>query len=109
MAGPGCFRSSGWGARAMGRPAQGRANRGVHVNAKARLLRLLPIAAALVLLGFPAGASAAGTFVVTNTNDSGDGSLRQAIIDANNAAGGTNTITFNIPGATPTITLSTVL
>ena len=85
----------------MGRPAQGRANRGVNVNVKAGLLRLLPIAAALVLLGFPAGASAAGTFVVTNTNDSGDGSLRQAIIDANNAAGGT--ITFNIPGATPTI------
>jgi hypothetical protein len=34
--------------------------------------------------------------VVTNTNDSGAGSLRQAILDAN-ALGGTDTITFNIP------------
>jgi hypothetical protein len=34
-------------------------------------------------------------FQVTNSNDVGSGSLRQAIIDAN-AAGGT--ITFNIPG-----------
>src|SRR5207248_6622024 len=34
-------------------------------------------------------------FTVTNTNDSGTGSLRQAITDANVAGG---TITFNIPG-----------
>ena len=60
-----------------------------------------------MLLAFPVGASAAGTFVVTNTNDSGDGSLRQAIIDANGAAGGN--ITFNIPGATPTIPLQSPL
>ena len=32
---------------------------------------------------------AAGNFTVSNTNDSGSGSLRQAIIDANNAGGGT--------------------
>lgn len=38
------------------------------------------------------------TFVVTNTNDSGAGSLRQAIFDAN-ARVGTDLITFNIPGA----------
>src|SRR5262249_50060756 len=37
------------------------------------------------------------TFTVTNTNDSGAGSLRQAILDAN-ALGGTNTIAFAIPG-----------
>jgi hypothetical protein len=37
------------------------------------------------------------TFVVTNTNDSGSGSLRQAILDSN-ATAGTNTIDFNIPG-----------
>jgi parallel beta-helix repeat protein len=37
-------------------------------------------------------------FVVTNTNDSGAGSLRQAIIDAN-AGAGLNGITFNIAGA----------
>ncbi|MEO8497833.1 MAG: DUF4347 domain-containing protein, partial [Planctomycetota bacterium] len=35
------------------------------------------------------------TFTVTNTNDSGAGSLRQAIINANGLAG-TDTITFNI-------------
>ena len=34
--------------------------------------------------------------VVTNTNNAGAGSLRQAILDAN-ALGGTDTITFNIP------------
>jgi titin len=36
-------------------------------------------------------------FVVTNTNNSGPGSLRQAITDANGTPG-TNTITFNIGG-----------
>ncbi len=40
----------------------------------------------------------AATFTVTNTNDSGAGSLRQAILDANGAAGA-DTIDFNIPGA----------
>ena len=40
----------------------------------------------------------AATFTVTNTNDSGAGSLRQAILDAN-ANPGTDTIEFNIPGA----------
>jgi hypothetical protein len=36
------------------------------------------------------------SFVVTNTNDSGPGSLREAIVNAN-ATSGTQTITFNIP------------
>ncbi|MEO1654459.1 MAG: right-handed parallel beta-helix repeat-containing protein, partial [Bacteroidota bacterium] len=40
------------------------------------------------------------TFVVSNTNDSGAGSLRQAILDAN-ASNGKDTITFNIPGNGP--------
>ena len=39
----------------------------------------------------------AASFTVTNTNDSGARSLRQAIIDAN-ANAGTDTIDFNIPG-----------
>lgn len=39
-------------------------------------------------------------FTVTNTNDSGAGSLRQAILD-NNANPGANNINFNIPGAGP--------
>jgi hypothetical protein len=37
------------------------------------------------------------TFLVTNTNDSGPGSLRQAILDAN-ANAGMHFIDFNIPG-----------
>jgi trimeric autotransporter adhesin len=49
------------------------------------------------------------TFTVTNTNDSGAGSLRQAILDAN-AAGGADVITFNIAGTgTHTITPLTAL
>jgi len=40
----------------------------------------------------------ASVFVVTNTNDSGTGSLRDAIAQAN-AAAGADTITFNIAGA----------
>src|SRR6476469_1816746 len=36
-------------------------------------------------------------FTVINTNDSGTGSLRQAILDANSMGGGT--IGFNIPGS----------
>src|SRR2546422_5393213 len=39
------------------------------------------------------------TFIVTNTNDSGAGSLRQAIIDSNLATTGTNTISFSIDAA----------
>src|SRR5262249_49722876 len=39
-----------------------------------------------------------GPFVVTNTNDDGPGSLRQAILNAN-AVLGLNTITFAIPSA----------
>jgi titin len=42
----------------------------------------------------------ADTFIVTNTGDSGSGSLRQAILDAN-AGSGTNTISFQIPGTGP--------
>jgi len=45
-----------------------------------------------------ASALAAATFTVTNTDDSGPGSLRQAILDAE-AAGGADTIVFAIPGA----------
>src|SRR5437764_4682545 len=41
-------------------------------------------------------AAAPFVFTVTNTNDSGTGSLRQAILDANSMGGGT--INFNIPG-----------
>ncbi len=64
-----------------------------------RPARRLIAALAAVLLGvLVAGSTASGsTYGVTNTNDSGAGSLRQAIIDAN-ANPGADTIVFNIPG-----------
>ena len=44
-------------------------------------------------------ASSAPGFLITNTNDNGTGSLRQAILDSNNATGSTvNTISLAIPG-----------
>jgi len=50
----------------------------------------------LVLLA--AASARAATFTVTNTGDSGGGSLRQAITDAN-AVAGPHTIAFDIPGS----------
>src|SRR4029450_3430467 len=55
----------------------------------------------------------AATFTVTNTNDTGAGSLRQAIDDANGTPGA-DTIAFNIPGAgghtlTPQSLLPTII
>lgn len=58
--------------------------------------RIIPT---LALLAFGVCAEAA-TFTVTNTNDSGPGSLRQAILDAN-ALAGADTIAFAIPGTGP--------
>jgi hypothetical protein len=51
----------------------------------------------LVFCALPAAGLLANTFTVVNTNDSGAGSLRQAILDAN-ANGGDDTIAFAIPG-----------
>jgi hypothetical protein len=61
-------------------------------------------ALALVGLGF-GGTADAATFNVTNLNDSGPGSLRQAVLDAN-SSGGADVITFQA-GLTGTITLTT--
>ncbi len=47
-----------------------------------------------------ASATPVSTFTVTNTNDAGPGSLRQAILDANGSPG-TDLIDFNIPGTGP--------
>ena len=54
-----------------------------------------PLALALLCVSAPL---AAVTFTVTNTNDSGAGSLRQAIFDTA-SSGGPHTIQFAIPGA----------
>src|SRR5579883_1304482 len=51
------------------------------------LLRLEPLENRVLL----------ATYLVTNTNDTGPGSFRQAILDSNGATG-PNTIDFNIPG-----------
>jgi hypothetical protein len=54
---------------------------------------------ALVNAGTAGKCKASTQYVyVTNTNDSGPGSLRQAILDANNNAG-PQTVSFNIPGS----------
>ena len=50
----------------------------------------------------------AATFTVTNTNNNGTGSLRQAILDANSTAG-LDTITFGIGSGTQTISPLTAL
>lgn len=47
------------------------------------------------IIGLPPSQNGLATFTVTNTNDSGDGSLRQAISDANNNPGLDNVV-FNI-------------
>jgi hypothetical protein len=60
------------------------------------------LAALLLLIGLPMAAQRvrAATYTVSTTNDSGPGSLRQAIVDANNNAG-PDTIEFNIPKSDP--------
>lgn len=63
----------------------------------------------MVLALFSIGTVVADTYPVTNTNDSGAGSLRQAILDAN-GHGGLDNISFNIPGpGVRTITPATEL
>src|SRR5215203_1568229 len=67
--------------------------------AASRILALGVLLAALMAsLMLAAGeARASTTFTVTNTNDNGPGSLRQAILDAN-ATSGADAIEFDIPG-----------
>lgn len=55
------------------------------------------LAGGILALALTAAGTSAATFIVSNTNDSGPGSLRQAILDAN-LAPGTDDITFHIPG-----------
>src|SRR6266536_6436230 len=62
-----------------------------------RLPQGVVVLAGLVFLSHTVGGA---TFTVTNTIDSGPGSLRQAILDAN-AASGTDAIEFQIPGSPP--------
>jgi hypothetical protein len=68
--------------------------------------RISGVLIAAALLAF-AGAADAAIFTVTNTNDSGPGSLRQAVTDAN-AAPGADEITFTV-AAPATISLLSAL
>jgi len=72
-----------------------------------RVLALALIIIGLMLSQFiaPNHEIKAATFTVTNLDDAGPGSLRQAILDANSSAGA-DTITFSVTG---TITLATNL
>src|SRR5262252_8501470 len=73
---------------------------------KIRLSFLIAIVAAFVGFAISGVQSArAAAFNVTNTNDSGTGSLRQAILDANSTPGA-DTINFSVTG---TILLESVL
>ena len=65
-------------------------------RAYAGVYRLGFVISLLILVVFVSEGRSA-TFTVTNTNDSGAGSLRQAITSAN-SSGGIDTINFNIPG-----------
>lgn len=75
---------------------------------RARARREAKAGAALVLGALAATAAAppaeAATFTVSNLNDSGSGSLRQAILDANGAAGA-DVVAFQA-GLTGTVTLT---
>lgn len=52
----------------------------------------------LLAIALAAGAGSAATYTVTNTDDAGPGSLRQALLSAN-ANPGADTVVFNIPGS----------
>jgi len=63
------------------------------MNTSMKKLLLLVIAVTI----FAGSVASAAIFTVTNVNNDGAGSLRQAILDAN-ATPGLDTINFNIPG-----------
>jgi hypothetical protein len=69
-------------------------------------LWLLALVSAASIGGLLAAKPALADSTVTNTNDSGAGSLRQAILDAN-ATAGADTISFNIPATDPNCNANT--
>lgn len=74
-------------------------------HSRRRVYRTARVASALEALE---GRTLLSTYTVTNANDSGSGSLRQAILDAN-AHGGADTIAFAIGSGAKTINLAKAL
>src|SRR5688572_436016 len=70
------------------------------IRYRTAFLIILILALAVVIAG-PIRLAWAATFTVTNTFDSGAGSFRQAILDANANGATPHTIVFNIPVADP--------
>ncbi|MCU0268831.1 MAG: hypothetical protein MUF83_09300 [Acidimicrobiales bacterium] len=60
----------------------------------------------LALSALPGAPASAATFTVSNTNDSGPGSLRQAVVDANTAPGADTVV---IPAGLGAITLTSTI
>ena len=75
-------------------------NRMSALGASAHPSWTLTLAVVFLMLLVLSGTARAAAITVTNTSDSGLGSLRQAILDAN-AAPSLDTISFNIPGCGP--------
>lgn len=72
------------------------------------MIRLPRIASlALSVLALAGTSLSAATFTVTTSNDAGPGSLRQAIVDANDTPGA-HTISFDLPAATTIAVASTL-
>jgi len=71
---------------------------------------LAALAASVMMVVVLASQAQAATYTVANTNDSGPGSLRQAILDANASSGVADTIDFDLSLSGPqTITLASQL
>ena len=84
----------------------------MRTGTRTRVARAVLLLLTIVGLAVAAPSASAGTFPVTNTNDSGPGSLRQAITDADNSSDASNTIpisatgTIGLQSALPQITKS---
>ena len=73
-------------------------NRYKDIFCTALLACVLMILLTFTSFSLAVAAPSSNVLVVRNTNDSGNGSLRQAILDSNASAGVLNTIVFNVPG-----------